>query len=259
MVKKILSIILWVVTGAALIALFVFGHKWYLETPLKGVSCFVERSHANGFIIKDSIIAHAKVICNTEHQAAISTVDMMKIQRMLNGNPWIAQSSAYIGLNDTLCISIKEYEPVLRVYNHDGTSVYLTRNGNIIPSSPHYTPHLIIASGNYSFASPDKNANVTDSLYLQSGLVETLSIAKAIGKDQYLKEHIGQIYRNNDNEYEITVNNLPVQVILGDTCSVDNKLFRLKVLLEKYHGTMELEGYKTMSLKYKNQIVCTKK
>ena len=259
MVKKVLSIILWVVTGAALIALFVFGHKWYMETSLKGVSCTIERSRANGFVEEDSIIAHAKVICNTEHQAAISTVDMMKIKSMLEGNPWIAQSSAYIRLDDTLHIRIREYEPLLRVYNHDGSSVYLTHEGNIIPSSPHFTPHLIIASGHYNFARPSKNAKVSDSLYLQSGLAEALAIAKAIGKDQYLKDHIGQIYKNNDNEYEIIVNNLPVQVILGDTCAVENKLYRLKVLLEKYHGTVELEAYKTMNLKYKNQIVCTKK
>ena len=50
-----------------------------------------------------------------------------------------------------------------------------------------------------------------------------------------------------------------MQVILGDTCMVDNKLYRLKVLLEKYQGTSELEAYQSMNLKYNNQIVCTKK
>ena len=259
MVKKILSIILWVITGAAIVVLFIFGRKSYLETPLKGISFAIERYHEKGFIESDSILARAQAICGMERQASIASVDMMQLRRMLDSNPWIAEAGAHIGLNDTLFIKAREYEPMLRVYNSNGLSVYVTAEGVIIPSSPHYTPHLIIASGNYNFAMPQKNGNTADSLYRNSGLDETLSIAKAIGKDQFLIDHIGQIYRNNDNEYELIVNNLPVQVLLGDTCDIDSKLHSLEVLLEKYHGTEELLNYRTMNLKYKNQIVCTKK
>lgn len=257
MVKKILRIALWVITGAALIALFAFGRKGYLESPLKGIHLSME--HTEGFVEKDSLITHIKTLCGMERQASIASVNMMKLRHLLDENPWIAQSSAYIDLNDTLIIMAKEYEPAVRVYNNSGQSVYITYDGVIIPTSPRHTPHMIIASGNYDFAYPIKNGNIVDSLYLEAGLAEALAIAQAIDKDQFLKDHIGQIYRNKDNEYEIIVNNLPVQVILGDTCAVDNKLHRLKVLLEKYYGTTELEAYKSMSLKYKNQIVCTKK
>ena len=259
MVKKILSIVLWVITGVAIITLFAFARKGYLETPLKGIDLNVERVQGSGFVEDDSIIAQARLICGMERHATISDIDMMQLHRMLNENPWIARSTVYIDLNDTLRLNAAEYEPVLRVYNSEGRSVYITRKGVIIPSSPHYTPHLIIASGNYGFATPRHNGNISDSLYLNSGLAEALAIAQSIEKDQFLKEHIGQIYRNNDNEYEVIVNNLPIQVIVGDTCGIDNKLFRLKVLLEKYQGTTEMEGYQSMSLKYKNQIVCTKK
>ena len=259
MVKKVLSIALWVVTGAALITLFVFGRSWYLETPLKGVSIIVERCHPTGFVDNDTLSAQIQTLCGMEHQATIASIDLTKIDKMLDNNLWIAHSNTYIDLNDTLHVTIREYEPTLRVYNHDGRSIYVTRNGDLIPTSPRYTPHTIIASGNYHFAMPGKNSNIADSLYRDAGIAEALTIAKAIGKDAYLREHIGQIYRNTDNKYEITVNNLPVQVILGDTCMIDNKLQRLKTLLEKYHGTEEMELYKTMSLEYKNQIVCTKK
>lgn len=259
MVKKILSIVLWVVTGAAIITLFVFARKGYLETPLKGIGLNVERAHQVGFVEDDSIIAQARSICGMERQTAIADINMTQLHRMLDENPWIARSTVYIDLNDTLRLSATEYEPALRVYNNEGRSIYITRDGVIIPSSPRYTPHLIIASGNYGFATPRRNGNINDSLYLNSGLAEALAIAQSIEKDAFLKEHIGQIYRNNGNEFEVIVNNLPIQVIVGDTCAIDNKLFRLKVLLEKYQGTTELENYKSMSLKYKNQIVCTKK
>ena len=258
MVKKILKIALWVITGAALIVLFVFGRKSYLETPLKGIVFQLERSHSKGFVMKDSVITYAKAICNIENQAAIATVDMMKIQKLLDGNPWIEKASAYIGLNDTLIIKAKEFEPVLRVFNHDKRSVYVTREGVIFPASPQYSPHVIVASGNYNFPAPRKNSLVTDSVYANTGLNEALAIALAIEKDTFLTGSIGQIYRNEDRDYEVVVNNLPAKVIIGQTDALDEKLERLAILLEKFNGTEELNAYKTLNLKYNNQIVCTK-
>ena len=257
MVKKILKIALWVITGAALVVLFIFGRKWYLETPLKGITFDLQRSHDHGFVEKDTVMAYAEAICDIEHHAKISSIDLMKIQKLLGNNPWIEHSSAFIGLNDTLQIKAKEYEPVLRVYNQDKRSVYVTENGVIVPSSPRYSPRMIIASGQFLFPIPKGNARINDSLYVHTGIPEALCIAKAIKKDDFLAGNIGQIYKNY-NEYELMVNNLSARVILGDTCAVEQRLARLKTLLEQYSGTEELKPFKTLNLRYKNQIVCTK-
>ena len=258
MVKKILKIALWVITGAALAVLFVLGRKWYLETPLKGIVFQLERDRDNGFVEEDSVMSYVEALCDIKHQAAISTIDMMKIRTFLDGNPWIEKSSAYIGLDDTLVIQAREYDPVLRVFNQDKRSVYVTTDGVIIPSSPNYTPHLIIANGDFTFPTPQESASVTDSIYADTGLPEALAIAIAIRNNQAAAKHIGQIYKDIDNKYELMVNNLPARVILGDTCMVANKLTRLGILMEKFGGTEELDKYKTLDLKYKNQIVCTK-
>ena len=258
MVKKILKIALWVITGVALTTLFVYGRRWYLDTPLKGIVFQLERDRDNGFVKTDSVMSYVEAISDIKHHAANSSVNLMKIRDFLNSNPWIESSSAYIGLNDTLIIHAKEYDPVIRVFNQDKRSVYVTSDGVVIPSSPNYAPHLIIASGEFSFPTPDSKTTVNDSVYANTGLPEALAIAKAIRNDQTTAKHIGQIYKNTNNKYELMVNNLPARVILGDTNMVANKLTRLGILLEKYGGTEELDNYKTLDLKYKNQIVCTK-
>lgn len=259
MVKKILSIAAWCVTGAALVVLFIFGRKWYLDTPLKGVVFQLERHQTKGFVEKDTVVAYAEAICGLEQQASIASVNLMKIKQLLSDNPWIESSSAFIGLNDTLIIKAREHSPVLRVFNQDGRSVYVTDEGAVIPSCPHYTPRLIIANGNYQFPIRPDKTQLSDTLYAASGLDETLAIAIALRNDPFLNGNIGQIYRNHHNEYELTVNSLTARVTLGDTCALENKLARLHTLLENYSGTTELQGYKTLDLRYKNQIVCTKK
>lgn len=244
MVKKILNIVLWVATGVALALLFMSGRKRYLDTPISGIRVNIERGHDKGFVDDDSLVAYAEAVSGIARGAASSSVDMQRINRMMEDNPWIERGSAYIGLDNMLTINAKEYEPVMRIYDQDGKSSYITNEGIIIPSSPHYTPHLIIASGNFN--------DSTD-------VTEALSIAQAISGDDYLASHIGQIYRNRDNEYELAVNNLPARVVIGDTQAIGDKLWRLRTLLEKYYNTEELTVYKTLDLRYKNQIVCTKK
>ena len=259
MVKKIIRIVIWALTAVALIMLFTFGRKKYLETPLKGVDFQLERSLSNGFVVKDSVLSQVKAICGIEHHAAIATIDLMKISQLLNGNPWVESANAYIGLNDTLFVKAKEYKPVLRVFGKDKQSVYVTKEGFIVPPCRHYAPRVIIANGEFQFPKAHKGANVNDSIYAGTGLSDALAIAKAIEKDPFLIGTIGQIYKNENNEYELMVNGLSANVVIGDTCLVDNKLSRLAILLERYSGTEELKPYKTLDLKYKNQIVCTKK
>ena len=258
MVKKILRIVLWVITGAALVLLFIFGRNGYLHTPLKGIDFQLERSHSQGFVQKDSILRNMESICDLQHRNDISHIDLLRIQKLLSGNPWIQESSAYIGLNDSLIINAREYEPMVRVFNRRGRSIYITGEGIVIPSSPYYTPRTLIASGNFDFPLPSSRVSVTDSLYAQSGLAEALAITKAIRRDAFLNGNIGQLVKNADNEYELMVNNLTATVLLGDTCHLDSKLGRLRIMLERYSGTEELNAYKSLNLKYKNQIVCTK-
>ena len=258
MVKKILRIVLWALTGAALAVLFVFGRKWYLDTPLQGVRFNLERHHPTGFVEPDSVIDYMEALCDLQGQTHLNRIELWKVQQYLNANPWIEQAGAYIGLNDSLIIQAKEYEPVLRVFNRDTRSVYVTAEGMLLPTSDRYTPRILLASGHYDFPVLARRCPVSDSLYLGSGIQETLHIALAIQRDPFLNGSIGMIYRNSHNEYELMVNNLEARVVLGDSSMVDTKLARLKTLLEKYLGTDELNGYKTLNLRYKNQIVCTK-
>ena len=104
MVKKILSIVLWVITAAALIVLFIFARENYLNTPLKAVNLVPESD--SGFVRRSVLHEEIEKQCK---QAKIGTVDMIKIQNHLDANPWIESNSAYIDLNGNLNVNFKEY------------------------------------------------------------------------------------------------------------------------------------------------------
>lgn len=256
MVKKILSILAWVVTAAALIALFVYAREDYLTSPVKDVKINIEREGDSGFIKERFLMAD---INKLRGNANVGTVNMLTIQNRLDAIPWIEHNTSYIDLDGTLCINIKEYNPVLRVYGNRGKSVYLTEEGVCIPTNRLYTPYVLVANGNFSFRNDSTAYALRDTIMEDRALIETLHLFKAIEHNTFMKSCIGQVYRNPKGMFDIVVKDIDARVTLGDTCQIDDKLRRAEIFIKQKAGSAEIKGMKNINLTYKNQVVCTKR
>lgn len=256
MVKKILSILTWVATAAGLILLFIFARKSYLETPVNIIEPNIERVGDTGFISRNAILNEISEICGNTN---IRSVNMLKILDSLDKNPWIENRNAFVDLNGNLNINIKEYEPMLRVFSWQGQSIYLTKDGEVLPSCKHYRPYLLIANGNYSFDEAKSTYRLCDTTEFDRSLLSTLYLAKAIEKNDFARNAIAQIYYNQKGEFELVVKDIDARILIGDTCQIDDKLTRLEIFTKKKFNTKELMEMKMINLKYKNQVVCTKR
>ena len=256
MVKKILSIVAWVVTAAALIALFVFAREDYLTSPVKAVKVNIERESDSGFIKERFLLAD---IDKLRGKSDIGTINMLTIQKHLNSIPWIESSTSYVDLDGTLCVNIKEYNPVLRIFSENGKSVYLTEDGICIPTNRLYTPHVLIANGNFTLRNDSTSFALCDTLVEDQALIETLYLYKAIEHNAFMESCIGQLYRDRKGLFDIVVNDIDARVTVGDTCQIADKLHRAEIFIKQKAGSAEIKGMKNINLKYKNQVVCTKR
>ena len=254
MVKKILSILLWVVTAAALIALFVFARKDYLTTPLKSIQLIP--SADTGFVRKTALHDELVRICG---KSKIGTVDMMAVQKVMDDNSWIESGASYVDLNGTLNVSFKEYEPWFRVFGKDGNSVYVTRNGVVVPTCPIYTPYVLVASGNFDLQNDSVAYQLNDTVESDVNLLNALYWCDAIEGNDFVSQCVGQLYCNKRNQFELTVKGYDGRVIVGDTCDAADKLKRLEVFMKQRIDSPETQTLKSINLSYKNQIVCTKR
>lgn len=256
MVKKILSILAWVVTGAALVALFIVARESYLQRPVHAINVNINRVNENGFVKKDAVLAELDSIC---HNANIGTVNMMAIGNRLKSQPWIEHSSSFVDLGGNLNVNIKEYHPVLRVFGRNGNTAYLTEEGMLLPQSAGFTPYVLIASGNFDLESASLRHRLCDTVEADRNLIGAMKVFEAIGRNEFMSNSIGQIYCNRNNEYEIVARDIDARIMLGDTCNLDDKLTRLEIFMKQKTGSSEITEMKTINLKYKNQVVCTKR
>ena len=256
MVKKILCIVAWVISAAALVALFVFARENYLTSPIKAIKVNIEREGDNGFIKEQLLLDD---INNPRGQANIGTINMVSIQRHLESNPWIESSTSYVDLDGTLCINLKEYNPVLRIFDKNGRSVYLTEDGISIPTNRLYTPHVLVANGSFALRNDSTSYPLNDTIAEDQALFEALHLYKAIRSNAFMQSCIGQVYRNGKGSFNIVVKDIDAQVIVGDTCQISDKLRRAEIFIKQKAGSAELKTMKNINLKYKNQVVCTKR
>ena len=254
MVKKILSILLWVVTAAALVVLFVFARENYLTTPLKSIQLIPASD--TGFVRKAALHEEIERICGN---SKVGTVNMIAIQKVMEENSWIEDGTSYIDLDGTLNISYKEYEPWFRVYGKKGRSVYITRDDVVIPSSRVYTPYVLVASGNFELRSDSATYQLSDTLDSDKNLLNALHWCDAIEGNDFVSHCIGQLYCNKRNQFELTVKGFDGRVIVGDTCDAADKLKRLEIFMKQRIDSPETKTLKSINLNYKNQIVCTKR
>ena len=253
MVKKILSIVVWVITAGALVALFVFARENYLDKPIQSVTLIPESD--SGFV-KRSVL-HDDIVSMCVNKK-VGTANMLEIQQKLSDNPWIESNTSYIDLDGHLNVSFKEYEPQLRIFGKDGRSVYLTNEGMVIPSSSIYTPYVLIASGNFDIQKDSVAYQLNDSIHQDINLINALYWFKAINANSFIKNCTGQLYCNPKNEFELTVRGIEAKVIVGDTCFAADKLKRLEIFMKQRINNQETKTFKSINLNFKNQIVCTK-
>lgn len=254
MVKKILCIALWVITAAALVVLFVFAREDYLNRPVQQIQLITETD--TGFVRKTEVREQLWQLCGRKN---IGTVDMVKIQKHLDANPWIATNASYIDLDGTLNVSYEEYEPKFRVFGKNGHSVYVTDEGVVIPTSRLYTPYVMVASGNFCIDNDTTSYQLVDSIESHRNLINALTWLKAIEGNSFISNSVGQLYCNNRNEFELTVKDIDARVIVGDTCLCADKLRRLEIFMKQSPNGPSTQNMKSINLNYKNQIVCIKR
>ena len=254
MVKKILSIVLWTITAVALILLFVFAREDYLNRPLNSVKLITETD--TGFVRKGVLCEELWKQCGSKK---VGTVDMIKIQKHLDNNPWIESNSTYIDLNGTLNVNYEEYKPKFRVFDRNGRSVYVTNEGIVIPTNRTYTPYVMVASGNFDIENDTTAYPLIDTLKAHHNLINALVWCKAIESNSFISNSVGQLYCNPRNEFELTVKDIDARVIVGDTCLAADKLKRLEIFMKQRIDRHEIKNLKSINLNYKNQIVCTKR
>ena len=191
---------------------------------------------------------------------------MNDLEKALNSHPAIENADVAVDVNGDVTVNVTQRTPLVRVFNADGESYYIDDKSKLMPLSDKYTARVLIASGTiiepyaqrYQFSVNDiakselfSKVSVLDDIY---------ALSTYIAKDSVLASLIHQINVTNDQELELYPSIGNHKIIFGEAKDIEEKFNKLKLFYtEGLNKTDGWNKYSTINIKYKNQVVCTKK
>lgn len=262
--KKGIKILSWSAFTLVVLILLVFVDSSYSAIPCTQPSIQISQEGGHHFITNESILEQLSAIGYSFESQIYEDIEVSRIEKVIRETPGVKNVDAYKLNNGELSLEINQSRPIARVITHSGlVSFYLDEDGNTMPLSETYIARVPVFSGEiYYDNNVVLNANkiiANDSLRKLHTIDDIYLVAKAIDKSELIKLQALQVFVNRKTEFEITPRVGRNRLMLGDSENIENKLSRLERFYTTVIKPKELNNFDTISVKYNNQIVCSKR
>lgn len=249
--KMILKCFAWLVCLAGVVVLMSFISVKKREVKCMKVEILIPG--ADNFIEREEIDALLKQGQGQLVGRNLEQINIHEIEETLKANPYIAFAKVFVDMDGVLQVAIKQRQPVLRVLNAGGQDYYIDSNGLKMPMSPNFTANVLVASGNILEGFSGK----VDTLLTPMG-ADLYKAALFMKKDTLWDAQIEQLFVNDKHDIELVPRVGNQRIILGNADSLETKMNNLLAFYKQAMPTVGWNAYKTINLKYTNQIVCEK-
>lgn len=264
--KKIVNIVLWIIALSGLTASLAFVEKRESAVKSSQLEINVNQTQENDFVDEEDIKHYFEerndILLNQE----ASKINIHSLEKALNAHPAIENADLSISINGNVKIDVKQRTPVVRIINMSGESYYIDSQSKLMPLSDKYTARVLVANGyiHEPFVRRNMfsvNEIAANEIYKEVSMLDDIfEMAQHITKDSILNNLIVQLSVNNENDFELFPAIGNHKIIFGDSKDLAEKFEKLKLFYrEGLNKTDNWNKYAIVNLKYKNQVVCTKK
>lgn len=195
-----------------------------------------------------------KSLGSTLDEQIASDVDESLVERVLEENLFVKNAEVLLTADSKVKINIEQRIPILRVVDKLGVQYYLDNDGAKVPLSRHFTARTLVATGNIPPHTPEFLTKKNNSMK------DLFELTNFILADQFWNAMIEQVYVTSKDEFVMVPKIGDQSIILGKWDS--DVAVKFKKLKQFYEEGMSREGwqkYKTIDLRYRNQVVCERK
>ena len=252
--NRIFHIIFWVIIAAGILVLVSFIEAEHKKTTCKSFEISIDYENEDPLISVDEIKKNIYESFDTLIGKRLIDINLVQIENMVNEIDFVSNADVYTTINGSMNISVTQRKPIVRIVNNSNHSYYIDQSGEIIPTNPGFPSRVLIASGFIK-----DNYSDTLSVLNNSKLAEIYQLASYIQDDPLLKIQIEQIYVSKNREYEFVPKVGRHIIIFGGIENMEEKFRKLVVFYHQGINNAGWNKYKSINLKFENQVVCSKK
>lgn len=252
--KKISILLFW---SSLLVMLFVslsFVNKQADQITCKQVEVEIDYLSSDPLLNRSMVL---KLATGNERDTLllnrpIETLDLEMLEERLLTSVWVKTAQVFTDLNGRLFIQVTQRTPVLRVINVYNEHFYIDSEGLKMPLSQLHSAHVPVASG---YITESLQMGDTIQTHVMKGL---LKIATYVDKDAFWKAQIEQIFVNEEAEFVLSPKLGNHVVYFGDTQNMIKKFDNLHVFYREALNRIGWSKYRTIDVRFENQIIAKK-
>tara|TARA_R110002072_G_scaffold150470_2_gene298873 strand:- start:745 stop:1542 length:798 start_codon:yes stop_codon:yes gene_type:complete len=263
MIRKVLNIAVLFLAVAGLFVSLAFSARESDKIPCSSIKIQVDNNSGNFFVTNDDVLDMIFSKGDSLVGTPITSIPIAVYERHIAADPSVKRAEVYTKHNGVFAVKVYQREPILRVFNSDGESFYLDKEGSVMPTSDNYTARVPVASGfimEKQYEMQRHNvAEMSDSLKDISCLDDLFTLANFIRNDEFWKAQIQQIRVEANGELTLIPTVGDHHILLGRIDKMEQKFKKLLLFYKKGLNTTGWDQYSRINLKYKDQVICTKK
>jgi cell division protein FtsQ len=164
-----------------------------------------------------------------------------ELEKSINHNNMVEHSEVFVTIDGVLKAVVKQKIPIARVFNKD-SSFYIDYQGGKMPLSQIHTARVLLVSG-------EINSQNSKNLY---------ELFRFIYKDDFLKKNIIGIQLYPNGAIKMMNRNYNYDIDFGSPINVEQKFNNYKAFFQKAVQDSTISKYKRITLRFTQQVVCTK-
>ena len=171
-------------------------------------------------------------------------IETESIENTLRQNPMIKKAECFKTPSGVVRVRIVQREPKFRVIT-SGESYYVDKEKKTMPTSPNYAAYVPVVSG---------------AVTRTQAVGELFDFITFLEKKPFWNAQIEQIYVTSNKEIELVPRIGEGIILLGSLENYEQKLGKLyKLYTKAFNEIGGWNSYKTIDLRYKDQVVCTRR
>ena len=241
--KKILSWFILVVLVAYVVCAAIWAHAEAAKNACKGIDIHIVEGSTTDSVSRQGVMTEIKRYPEKIIGTQVPRINTRKIEQYLKSFPQFEDVVCSFTTNGRLQVKVTPMVPELRVFE-DSASYYINKDGKRMNSKSSFYVDVPVVSGKFN--------STLKPTYV-------LPVTRFISRDPLLKGLIGMVHVEDDDNI-ILVPRIHGHVInFGDTNRLTEKRDALVAMYRKVLPYKGWEEYDTISLKFKGQVVATRR
>ena len=259
MMNKIVKYVLIGVCGAMLAAILVAsclaGKEARKGLVCKGLEVAILDSLENSFVSKADVRKYLDKEYGRYVGEKLDSLDLVKIEKIIDGRSAVKKSQAYVTKDSLLRIEVTQRKPVVRFQKKEG-GFYADADGYIFPLQVSYASHVQIIDGDIPLAANSGYKGEIENPREREWFENVMDVVRFIEGSRTWKGKIVQIHVEKNGEIVLVPREGRQVFRFGQPVQVAEKFDKMEMYYSHIVPEMGSEAYKTVDVRFADQIVC---